>query len=105
MNDKELSAAVAQWARDHREEMVQDLISIVNRKSISEPGEGGFAFGTDCKDCADAMAEMGRKYGLDVYKRQGLYRRPAYRRNPKDSRHPCGCVSRPVCGAGEGNCG
>ncbi|RZS94264.1 Sapep family Mn(2+)-dependent dipeptidase [Cuneatibacter caecimuris] len=66
MNDKELSAAVAQWARDHREEMVQDLISIVNRKSISEPGEGGFAFGTDCKDCADAMAEMGRKYGFDI---------------------------------------
>ena len=64
MNNKELAAAVERWGREHRDELVRDIIHIVNHKSISRPGEGGYAFGTDCKLCADAMTALGKQYGF-----------------------------------------
>ncbi len=64
MNNKELAAAVERWGREHRDELVRDIIHIVNYKSISRPGEGGYAFGTDCKLCADAMTALGKQYGF-----------------------------------------
>lgn len=66
MKDKELAGAALQWAAEHREEMVRDLIHIVNHPSVSKPGEAGYAFGEDCKRCADAMEDMGRGYGFAV---------------------------------------
>lgn len=66
MDIKELACSVEQWANDHKEEMVRDIIKIVNCKSVSHPGEGGYAFGTDCKNCADAMADMGKEQGFAV---------------------------------------
>lgn len=66
MNEKELAVSVEQWGREHRDEMVRDIIRIVNDKSVSQLGEGGYAFGTDCRVCADDMAEMGSKYGFSV---------------------------------------
>lgn len=64
MNDRELGAAVEQWGRQHRDELVRDIIHIVNQRSVSCPGEGGYAFGTDCKLCADAMEGLGKQYGF-----------------------------------------
>lgn len=64
MNNKELAAAVERWGREHRDELVRDIIHIVNHKSISRPGEGGYAFGTDCRLCADAMIKLGEEYGF-----------------------------------------
>ena len=46
MDIKELACSVERWANDHKEEMVRDIIKIVNQKSVSDPGEGGYAFGT-----------------------------------------------------------
>lgn len=66
MTDKQLAAEAAQWIRAHRDEMVADLITMVNHKSVGRPGEGGYAFGTDCKICADAMMELGRRYGFET---------------------------------------
>ena len=64
MTDRDLGAAVEAWGRSHREELVRDLIHMVNYPSVSEPGEGGYAFGTNCKNCADAMMALGTKYGF-----------------------------------------
>jgi len=66
MTDKELGTAVEAWGRAHRAELVKDLIFLVNHKSVSQPGEGGFAFGTDCKKCADAMKALSESYGFDT---------------------------------------
>lgn len=66
MTDRELYQAVESWGRAHRDELVRDLIACVNRKSVSQPGEGGYAFGTGCKECADAMAALAEGYGFSV---------------------------------------
>lgn len=66
MTDRELGQAVASWGRAHREELVRDIITIVNKKSVSLPGEGGYAFGTGCKECADTMTEMAHGYGFQT---------------------------------------
>lgn len=66
MTDQQLAKAADRWIREHRNEMVADLITMVNHKSVSQPGEGGYAFGTDCKICADAMMEMAEGYGFDT---------------------------------------
>lgn len=64
MTHKELGKAVENWARNHRQELVKDIIAIVNQKSVSCPGEGSYAFGTDCKNCADFMMQMASGYGF-----------------------------------------
>lgn len=66
MTDKELCQAVETWGRAHRDGLVQDLIHIVAHKSVSEPDEGGYAFGTGCKNCADAMLALARSYGFQT---------------------------------------
>ncbi len=66
MDIKELACSVERWANDHKEEMVRDIIKIVNQKSVSDPGEGGYAFGTDCKKCGDVMAGMGQDQGFVI---------------------------------------
>lgn len=66
MTDKELGQAAENWGRAHRAELVSDIIGIVNQKSVSRPGEGGYAFGTDCKNCADFMARMAHDYGFQT---------------------------------------
>lgn len=66
MTDKELCQAVEAWGRAHRAELVRDLIAIVNHRSISLPGQGGYAFGVDCKNCADAMTVLAESYGFSV---------------------------------------
>lgn len=61
---RELAEKIEEWIRSHREEFVSDLISLVNIRSVSTPGEGGYAFGTGCKECADAFMELGERYGF-----------------------------------------
>lgn len=64
MTHKELGKAVEAWGRSHREELVKDIIAIVNQKSVSCPGKGNYAFGDDCKNCADFMIQMACNYGF-----------------------------------------
>ena len=66
MDERELVLSMEQWAATHREELAKDIIKLVNYKSVAVPGEGGYAFGTGCKDCADAMADMGRDAGFEI---------------------------------------
>ena len=66
MTDQDLALQVEAWARSHRDELVRDLIRLVNIRSVSEEGEGGYPFGTGCKKAADELMSMGRRYGLET---------------------------------------
>ena len=61
---KELAEKIDEWIENHREEFVRDLIDMVNIRSVSMPGEGGYAFGTGCRNCADAFMALGERYGF-----------------------------------------
>lgn len=52
------------WVTDHMPELTADLASLVQIKSVSQPGEGGFAMGTGCANCADRALEIGKKWGF-----------------------------------------
>lgn len=53
------------WIDAHRDELIADLITLVNIKSISGQGErDGAPFGQDCRDVLDATLAMGQAYGL-----------------------------------------
>lgn len=65
MTDKELAARVDAWALEHRAELTRDLIRAISQESVSRPGEGGYAMGLGCKQCADLMLELGQNYGFD----------------------------------------
>lgn len=64
MVTEQLLASVNEWVQEHQAEMVDDIIRLVNIRSVSEPGGGGYAMGRGCKDCADAFLAMGQKYGF-----------------------------------------
>ena len=66
MTDRVLYQAVENWGRAHRIKMMRNLIACVNRKSVSQPGKDGYASGTGCKECADAMAALAEGYGFSV---------------------------------------
>lgn len=66
MDEKSLADLMGKWAFDHQNDMINDIIKIVNCKSISVPGENGYAFGQDCKICADTMADMAQEAGFEI---------------------------------------
>ena len=66
MDEKQLAAAVDQWIARHRDELVGDIIRLVNIRSVSQPGEGGYPMGTGCKQCLDTFLEMGAAYGFET---------------------------------------
>ena len=66
MTDRELNRAVEAWGQAHRDELARDIILLVNQKSVSQPGQGGYAFGEGCKACADKMASLAEAYGFPV---------------------------------------
>lgn len=66
MTEREIAARVDGWAREHRPELIEDLIRVVNEESVSRPGEGGFAMGCGCKRCADVFISMGERYGFET---------------------------------------
>ena len=63
MTERELARCIDQWAKEHEEELVRDLMRAVDCESVSRPGEGGYAMGTGCKECADLMLSLGEQYG------------------------------------------
>ncbi len=66
MDEKVLAKRVLDWGYAHREELVKDLIQLVNIKSVSQPGEGGYAFGTGCRNCAEAAMKLACGYGFET---------------------------------------
>ena len=66
MTDRELARRIDQWAKVHEEELVRDLMKAVDCESVSRPGEGGYAMGIGCRDCADLMLSLGSEYGFET---------------------------------------
>ena len=66
MEMEELMPEIKQWVKDHQNEMVKDIIRLVNIKSVSEPGEGGYSMGLGCKKCVDEFIELGKTYGFET---------------------------------------
>lgn len=66
MTEQELACKIDQWAKAHEEELVRDLMRVVDCESVSRPGEGGYAMGTGCRECADLMLALGEAYGFET---------------------------------------
>lgn len=64
MNINGILESVREWVRLHQAEMTSDIISLVNIRSVSDPGGDGYAMGKGCKECADAFLRMGSGYGF-----------------------------------------
>ena len=64
--DMRTAMAVERWARDHRDELVHDLISLISIRSVAQYGENGLPMGSGCKQALDAFSAMASSYGLDV---------------------------------------
>lgn len=68
MNERQILERVDRWAEEHREDFVQDLISLVNIPSVSREtpdAESKFPFGAETARCADRALEIGARLGLE----------------------------------------
>ena len=63
---RKIAQAVDVWAALHRQELVDDLKGLIAIRSVSQPGEGGYAFGSGCKEALEYLLTLGRKYGFAV---------------------------------------
>lgn len=64
--------AVEKWVDDHRENMINDLIRIVNIRSVAEvENPGVLPFGQGCRDVLEEMLSMGREEGFPVHNYEG----------------------------------
>ena len=66
MDIRQTALAAEAWVREHREELIRDLMALVNIPSVTAPGKDGFAFGPDCKRCGDAFLAMAAGYGFET---------------------------------------
>ncbi len=64
--DREWYQKIDEWMDTHKEELAEDISSLVKIPSISDPENGskGAPFGAACRDAMDEMLAMGRKYGF-----------------------------------------
>ncbi|MDR0641194.1 MAG: Sapep family Mn(2+)-dependent dipeptidase [Treponema sp.] len=64
MTEKEVLARLETWVPAHREELVQDIIKLVNIRSVCEKGGDGKPFGPGPAAVIDKGLEYGKKYGF-----------------------------------------
>ena len=61
------NSKIAQWADENMEDLVKDLISVVNIRSVSEPSnEGPYPYGEGCKKALDKGLEIAARLGFDT---------------------------------------
>ena len=66
MNQKQLKL-VKQWVTEHREQLIEDITTLVNIPSVSNPQDNDDApFGDNCKKVLQTIEKMGVKYGLTL---------------------------------------
>ena len=58
-----LLTRVNEWLREHRQEIIDDLIGLVRIPSVSVPDKEVPPFGQPCRDALAYMFELGKKYG------------------------------------------
>lgn len=59
-----LAKRIDQYIKEHREEILEDLKSLVRIPSVSRQGEGGKPFGTECSRALKLALEMAAKRGF-----------------------------------------
>ena len=64
INERKIAAAVDVWAALHRDELVRDISRLIAVRSVSQPGEGGYALGTGCHPAAETLQALAREYGF-----------------------------------------
>ncbi|WP_250229792.1 Sapep family Mn(2+)-dependent dipeptidase [Anaeropeptidivorans aminofermentans] len=61
-----LKERLSKWVNEHRNELVQDLISVVNIRSVREAAAGNSPFGEGTARVIDKGLELGNKYGFET---------------------------------------
>mgnify|MGYP004689749867 CR=1 FL=1 len=56
---------IEDWVKEHRQEYINDLIKLVNIKSVAQPGEGGYTMGSGCAKVLDKVLALAESYGLE----------------------------------------
>jgi len=64
MDKPALTKQIDQYITEHREEILEDLKSLVRIPSVSREGEGGKPFGTECARALKLALEMAAKRGF-----------------------------------------
>lgn len=64
MDELALTEQIDQYIREHREEILEDLKSLVRIPSVSREGEGGKPFGSECARALKLALEMAAKRGF-----------------------------------------
>ncbi|MHC1760801.1 MAG: Sapep family Mn(2+)-dependent dipeptidase [Negativicutes bacterium] len=58
---------IAQWADENMDDLVKDLISVVNIRSVSEVGNAGpYPYGEGCKQALDKTLEIAGRMGFET---------------------------------------
>lgn len=58
---------IAQWADENMDDLMKDLISIVNIRSVSEPfNDGPYPYGEGCKQALEKTLEIATRLGFDT---------------------------------------
>lgn len=63
--DKNLLQRVDTWLREHRQEIIDDLIGLVRIPSVSILDKDVPPFGQHCRDALQYMFDLGRRHGYD----------------------------------------
>ena len=56
----------SKWMDDNLDAMIQDIISVVNIKSVSIPGSTPFPYGDGCKEVLDKCLEISERMGFSA---------------------------------------
>lgn len=54
------------YFQEHREELLEDIMTLVRIPSVNAPPQAGAPFGTACAQVLDAAADMARAYGMSA---------------------------------------
>ena len=61
--DHAFMTKVDQWLKEHRQEIIDDLIGLVRIPSVSVPDEQVPPFGQPCRDALQYMFDLGTRHG------------------------------------------
>ena len=71
MSDTRIAANVERRMRAHRDEFVDDLVSLINIRSVTEYGESGYPMGSGCHEVLERFAQIAHRFGFDVEHDEG----------------------------------
>lgn len=70
MKTTELERQLDQWLAQNSQQMVDDIVSLVNIKSVSSAPAGRYPYGEGCAKALDCALALSRQYGLEAENHQ-----------------------------------